>query len=63
MNEIREHLKNLDKVLFNKFRFAIVTYLYIFGAKSPSEIAEFLETKIQNVETHLRILEKEGYVK
>jgi len=59
---LEELLRELDKVLMNPNRLLIASLLFLFGPKKESEIVRALGMPWGVFSTHIKHLEREGYV-
>ncbi|VUT23614.1 MAG: Helix-turn-helix domain protein [Candidatus Methanolliviera sp. GoM_asphalt] len=58
-----EDIVELDKVIHERMRLAMMTLLYHHREVSFNYLKEALKTSEGNLATHLKVLEKSGYIK
>ena len=66
MNDIESRIRvlaEIDKILHERARLAIATILFHKGKVTFNTLKRLLDTSEGNLATHLRTLEKAGYVK
>ena len=54
--------RELDPELMNPKRFSIVTYLYVFGPRTMSELVRALKLTWGDLDSNIRRLREKGYV-
>jgi len=60
--KLDEVLGELDKVLMHPGRLLIVSLLFLFGPRKESEVVRALGMSWGAFSTHIKMLEREGYV-
>lgn len=61
-NIVRNSFQNLNKAFENKIRLGIMSVLSVNSRASFNHLKEMLEVTDGNLASHLKALEKEGYI-
>ncbi|MEW6070875.1 MAG: transcriptional regulator [Candidatus Thermoplasmatota archaeon] len=63
LQQLQQVLTKFDAILMQPKRLLITTLLYLLGSRKESELVKILNMRWGDLTTHLKALEKHGYVK